>query len=330
VSSSPPQVSVLLPAFNAKAWIGEAIASILAQTLSNLELIVIDDGSTDGTADVIRGFDDTRVRLLRVPNQGMAAALNRALALAGAPLAARQDADDVSEPGRLKAQVAFLDAHPRAALVGTNYTIIDEQGATVFRTSLLTSSDDLRLAQTFANQFCHGSTMFRTDVIRALGGYDAAMAPAEDYDLFARVARDSDVANLRLALYRWRDNPSGMSATRRGAMDELASTVRQREFDYFVAHRPRYRVYSSFHPRSTSGGVRDYFGQKGHLFRNLAFEHARRGRRARAIGALWMAAIYEPWRRRNYRAMLRVGQGAIGNSVTEMELRSPSARGPTS
>jgi glycosyltransferase involved in cell wall biosynthesis len=330
VSASLPRVSVLLPAYNAEIWIGEAIASILGQTLSDLELIVIDDGSTDRTADVIHGFDDARIRSFRVPNEGIAAALNRGLTLARAPLAARQDADDLSELDRLKAQVDFLDAQPRTAVVGTDYTIIDGQGRRLHRTSLFTSSDDLRFGQVFANQFCHGSVMFRTDVIRDVGGYDTAMVPAEDYDLFSRVTRDWSVANLRVPLYRWRDHPSGTSVTRRDPMDVLVSLIQQREFEHFVAHRPRYRVYSSFHPRSTSGGVRDYLVRKGHLFRNLAFAHAQRGRRGPAITALWMAAIYEPWRRRNYRAMLRVARGAIGDSVMEMELKSRSTADPTS
>jgi glycosyltransferase involved in cell wall biosynthesis len=316
---STVRLSVVLPVYNAEPWVGEAIASILGQTLSDFELIVVDDGSTDKSAEVIRSFSDERIRLVSRENRGFAASLNQALELARADLVARHDADDISEPDRFQRQVAYLERHPRTALLGTNYVMIDEAGVPLGTTNLLTDPNDLKVAQVFANQFCHGSVIFRRGAVLGAGGYRAELAPAEDYDLFARLAHGSCVANLPEPLYRWRVTTSGMSATRREAMDEQVRAIRVREFSRLVARRDEYPLLSSFHPRSLRGGPLSYLDQKGALLRVAAFMYTTRGSKRNALAALALASLCEPWRRRNYRAMRRVLRGERVASAVDLE-----------
>ena len=116
-----PRVSVVLPVFNAEPYVGEAVESILAQSLADFELIAIDDGSTDGSPGILTGFAarDSRVRVITRENRGLAATLNEGIGLATAAYCAIMNADDISLPERLAKQAAFLDAHPHVAAVGS-------------------------------------------------------------------------------------------------------------------------------------------------------------------------------------------------------------------
>src|SRR5207237_7493623 len=124
-----PRVSVLLPVWNGEAFLEQAMESILRQTLSSFELIVIDDGSTDRTAAIADEFAsrDDRVRVLRRPHEGLSATLNAGIAAARGEYVARMDADDISVPDRLQKQVAYLDAHPGSVALGTWIEVLAEE-----------------------------------------------------------------------------------------------------------------------------------------------------------------------------------------------------------
>jgi glycosyltransferase involved in cell wall biosynthesis len=128
---SVPAVSVLMAVKNGMPWVREAVESALAQTAGDLELIVIDDGSTDATPAALAAFRDPRLRLERRPSAGLTRALVRALELARAPLVARLDADDVALPDRLERQRRFLDGHPDVGLLGTGAREVDASGREV-------------------------------------------------------------------------------------------------------------------------------------------------------------------------------------------------------
>ena len=164
-----PRLSVLLPVYNAAESVAQALDSVLTQSFSDFEVIVIDDGSTDGSIEVLRQYQDPRVRLSSRENRGLAASLNEALRSTRGELVARQDADDISELDRFERQVDYLDRHPSVGLVGTNYMLLDERGAEVVTTNLFTHPDDLKVAQVLSNQFCHGSVMFRRSLIAEVG-----------------------------------------------------------------------------------------------------------------------------------------------------------------
>ena len=136
MKSTDPQITVLMPAYNAEKYIGEAIASVLNQTFTDFELLIINDGSTDTTKQIIDSFTDSRIRLINQTNQGIAAALNIGLLNAKADLIARFDADDICMPERLMIQYNFLSDHPDYIIVGADADFIDMNGNFVYTRSL--------------------------------------------------------------------------------------------------------------------------------------------------------------------------------------------------
>jgi len=314
-----PRLSVLLPVYNAADSVAQALASILEQSFTDFEVIIIDDGSTDGSFETLQGFKDARVHLSSRENRGLAVSLNEALRSARGELIARQDADDISEATRLQRQVDFLDKHPTIGLVGTNYVLMDERGDDVVTTDLFTHPDDLKVAQVLSNQFCHGSVMFRRNLIAEVGEYDPTVGHVEDYDLFARISHAARVANLAEPLYRWRQNPSGISLSHGDLQAAQSAAIRAREFSRLRDRREEYRVFSSLHPLSLRTGVLRYLDRKGALYRDLALMYAIQGAKKEALRALIMACACEPWRRRNFRAIVRVLRGTAVKSLPELE-----------
>jgi hypothetical protein len=183
-----PVVSVIIPVHNGGRWVGEAMDSILGQTLSELELLMVDDGSTDDSVAQIesRAAQDARVRLFRQSHAGAAAALNLALASARTPLMARLDADDVAHTSRLERQVAFLAEHPEVGAVGAWAIDIDAKGRLRGRRQPETDPQVLRQLLLRRNPFIHSAVTARTDIVRRVGGYRRAFDIAEDYDLWLR------------------------------------------------------------------------------------------------------------------------------------------------
>ena len=192
----PPVVSVLMSVHDGAATVREAIDSVLAQTLADLELIVVDDGSTDATPDILARVRDTRVRVHTQRRQGLTRALATAQALSRAPLLARLDADDVALPERLARQRAFLDAHPEVGLLGTGAREVDADGRAVRVIAPPTDDATIRRALIRENPFVHSSVAMRRSVVERAGGYDPRWPVAQDYDLWMRMSRLTRLANL--------------------------------------------------------------------------------------------------------------------------------------
>ncbi len=212
----PPLVSVVMPLFNAEAYVKQAVESILRQTLQCWELVVVDDGSTDRSRQLVADFDDPRIRLhAHTSNAGISEALNTGIGVAGAPIIARMDADDVSAPTRLEQQLAYLEGHPAVAAVGCSLALIDQSGERLGSYPLLTRNEDLRRLLTLQGPFAHGSVMFRRRAFDDVGPYLSAQQPAEDYGLWLRIARAYPIANLPLELYSLRITDTSVSATNR-------------------------------------------------------------------------------------------------------------------
>jgi hypothetical protein len=195
-----------MPVFNGARYLRASIENVLAQSFRDFELIIVDDGSTDGTATIARSYGDPRVRLIsHERNRGLSAALNHGLDAARAGLVARQDADDLSHPSRLATQYAFLSARPDVALAGSQAAAIDADGRRRAPIDRSLEHLSIRWYGLFDNPFIHTSVMFRRDVIRECGGFDAAFDPySQDYALWIKVMRAHPVANLpeRLVTYR--------------------------------------------------------------------------------------------------------------------------------
>ena len=156
-----PDISVVMAVKNGERFLEKSIRSILGQTLTNFELIVVDDGSDDRTAEILDRFGDARMRIVTQPNRGLAAALNRAVSLARATLVARMDADDVAVPERLEKQLEFLASNPEVGVVGSATTMINENDDELREWVPAVSDRDIRKALIRANQFAHASVMFR-------------------------------------------------------------------------------------------------------------------------------------------------------------------------
>jgi glycosyltransferase involved in cell wall biosynthesis len=197
----------------------EAIASIRGQTLADFEFLILDDGSqrADTRAELEQqAAGDARIRLVRDGARGLTPTLNRGLALARYGLIARQDADDWSEPERLERQAAFLHATPEVGLCGTNAWGHRYDGRALWATRLPEKAAGIREALWRGNPFTHGSTMFRTDAARAVGGYREAFPCSQDYDFFWRLSDASAGANLPEPLYHYRYGAETVSARRAG------------------------------------------------------------------------------------------------------------------
>jgi GT2 family glycosyltransferase len=208
-----PAVSVIMPVRNGWRWLGEAVDSVRRQTLADFELIVVDDGSTDGSRETLElvARKDRRVRVIHQRHLGLAAALNRGLAEASAPLVARLDADDVAHETRLQRQAEFLARHDEIGIVGAWAVEIDRHGRPRGRRTPDVRSDALKRRLVETNPFVHSSIMARAELLRELGGYRAAFEAAEDYDLWLRAAEVTELANLPEFLVSYRVHDDGVS-----------------------------------------------------------------------------------------------------------------------
>ena len=195
----------------------QAIDSIRCQTLREFEFLILDDGSKrlETCVELERqAAADSRVRLMRGSPRGLTATLNRGLSLAAGEWIARQDADDWSEPDRLRRQAAFLDSHPQIAVCGSNAWMHRNDGRPLWTTRLPEGAAAIREALWTANPFVHGSTLFRAGAARELGGYHEEFLSAQDYDFFWRLSDAGGAANLPETLYHYRYNAGAVSARR--------------------------------------------------------------------------------------------------------------------
>ena len=208
-----PRVSVVMPVHNGGPYLQHAIDSILGQTFTDFEFLIIDDGSTDSTVEVLRPYQvaDNRVRVHHQEKAGLVASLNRGCSHARAAYIARMDADDIAFPDRFARQVEFLDRHPEVALVGSAVVRIDATGQEIKRNVCPTSHAEIVQALREYTCFTHSTVMMRTEALAAIGGYRPAYRHAEDYDLWLRLAERYQLANLPDPLLYYRVYPDQVS-----------------------------------------------------------------------------------------------------------------------
>jgi glycosyltransferase involved in cell wall biosynthesis len=213
--------------YNGEPYLGQALESVLGQTYDDLEAVVVDDGSTDGTPAILAACADPRVRIVRQENRGLTRALNRGLGMARGEYVARQDADDVSLPGRLARQVAFLDAHPDIALAGTWTRLVDWEGDQLGSLHFETDPERIAAVLPVESQFIHGSIMARRALLEEAGGYREAFRYAQDYDLLLRLAARRRLANVPEELYCLRLRRDKLSYERAALQVAYAKLARQ-------------------------------------------------------------------------------------------------------
>lgn len=209
----PPTVTVLMSVHNGEAHLKEAVDSVLAQTWRDFELLVVDDGSSDGTPGVLAAFTDPRIRVVRQENRGLAAALNHGLDLARGRYVARMDADDVCLPQRLERQVAALEARPEVDVLGAWAQLFGEREA-VWR--FPADPDTLRCRLLFHDVLVHPSVVLRRASFEREGlRYDPEFRYAQDYELWSRAAGRLVLANLPEVLLRLRVREAAPDRKRR-------------------------------------------------------------------------------------------------------------------
>lgn len=222
-------VSVIMAVHNGEPYLAEAVESILGQTFADFDFVIVDDGSTDGSAEVVLGYADPRIRLLRNPaNLGLIASLNRAVEAADGVYLARMDADDVSLPGRFTEQVAFLERHPEVGVLGAGVQMFGVRDGSIVPAPA--DPGDLACALPFHNPLAHPTAMLRGAVLRRAGlRYDPSFVHAEDYELWTRCAEVSLLANLPEILLRYRTHAANISVVHAAAQRATADRIRRRE-----------------------------------------------------------------------------------------------------
>jgi len=203
-------ITVALPIYRASPdALRRALACIRDQTALNLDILLVLNGADPATVRAARQLiaNEPRARILELPEPGLAAALNAALSSARFDLVARMDADDTCPPHRLERQADFLGANPGIAALGTAFEGYDDAGTLIGTERPPTDPDDIRWRLHLGNLFCHGSMMLRRGPVQAVGGYNPDCRFAQDYDLWLRLSRKHDMANLSGVLYRYRAAP---------------------------------------------------------------------------------------------------------------------------
>jgi glycosyltransferase involved in cell wall biosynthesis len=185
-----PKLTVLMPVYNGQRYLREAIESILGQTFSDFEFLIVDDGSRDGTSAILRSYRDDRIRVIENGgNLGLIETLNKGLQMARGQYVARMDADDVSLPRRLERQLDYMEQHRDVCVVSSYYRHIDEKHR-VFETCRPETRDFLisfKMHVEGYNPICHPAAMFRTQPVRDAGGYNSEFPHAEDGALWLRL-----------------------------------------------------------------------------------------------------------------------------------------------
>jgi glycosyltransferase involved in cell wall biosynthesis len=294
-----PHVSVLMPVYDAEAYLGEALRSILSQSFANFELLVVDDGSCDRSREIAGGFatHDERIRILAGEHAGLVACLNRGLEAARGLFVARMDADDVSLPTRFARQLEHLETHPDCTVVGSAYLSVDAAGDPIapIREPLDHAEIDRLHMQGGGGgaRIAHPTVMMRTRAIRDVGGYREQFPEAQDLDLFLRMAECGRLANLPELLLHYRIHPKSVGVSRRPLqLERVAAAVAD-------AHRrrgmplPDGALDSLPQPHAGASDIGGWIVSEArrHGYLDTARKHA------------WAALRARPWSRRSWYLM---------------------------
>jgi len=286
MNDAAPMVSVVMPVHNGRKYLGSAIESILAQTWRDFEMISVDDGSTDGSASILKDYQqqDGRVVIITHPqNLGIVSALNHGLKAARGKYIARMDADDISLPERFEQQVEFLESHPQVGVVGTEAIFIDDQDRKITRMSHPHDDLSIRWTSLLANVFFHPTVMIRRAV---LVEYDLEyradfQSLGQDYELWLRLLEHCQAANLKQPLLYYRVHPESISSQQKQEQRErharLSLAAIRRSFpqiDLSVEEHAIMAAAFTGHLRASNNRWRPLLGKRYlELWRAFAVKH---------------------------------------------------------
>ncbi len=211
-------ISVVMPVYNAKRYLKEAIESVLNQTYPHFEFIIVDDGSTDKSLDILKQYKnkDPRIRIISRSNTGIVGALNDGIEAAQGEFIARMDADDIALPARFNRQLELMNSDPNLVILGTNFYFIDKSGNIVKSGNVPREHDKIveNILKGNGGAIIHPTAMIRKDILMKVGGYREEAQFTEDLDLYHRLSRVGEMANLDEVLFKYRIHFNSVNATR--------------------------------------------------------------------------------------------------------------------
>ena len=217
-----------MPVYNGEKYLREAIDSILNQTFTDFEFLIIDDGSTDNSLEIINSYQDPRINLIKNnDNQGLIYSLNRGLALAKGKYIARMDSDDISSPERLCVQIKFLDENPTIGLVGSSVQIIDNNKNHSSIVEFPLTHFIIQWSLCFYSPFAHPSTMIKKEILKQANGYSSQAVYVEDYDLWQRLSKITELSNLPQILLYLRKHDNNLTKVYLEKHIKNAASIRQ-------------------------------------------------------------------------------------------------------
>jgi hypothetical protein len=220
-----PKVTVLMPVYNGGRFLRKALDSVLTQTFTDFELLVVYDESADETATILESYSDPRIQVVTNERHlGVAGSRRRGLNCARGEYIACIDADDIALPERLQKQVNYLDSHPDVGMVASSCVIIDEDGRPTCGSTQALTPEQIYYTLAFYNCIFHCSVTLRKALVLSLGGYGSTNV-AEDYDLWARIARRAKIVQLDETLAQWRDSRANVTNSFGGPMWEVAKAI---------------------------------------------------------------------------------------------------------
>ena len=291
---STPGISVLMSVYNGETYIARAIVSLLVQTYENFELILIDDGSSDNTAHIVKQIKDDRIRFFQQENLGLTITLNKALALSKGRYIARHDADDFSICSRFEKQMNFLQKNSQIGLLGSSCFIQPEKHSIINEVyDYPSTQEDIIQAFKTYNPFVHGSMMIRRELLEACGGYNENYRYVQDYELWSRLLPKTQVHNLSEPLYVRSVHPqaSQVNVDKSPIFDEIRT-------DYLLNNpqkqncETRQILSKSLYPMVTRTG--GWNRSIGATFSRMALESKKHG--LPWFGLIGQAFMYSPFR----------------------------------
>lgn len=231
MSTPAPRISVMMPVYNTASYIAQAVKSVLDQSMRDFELVIIDDGSTDGSDAIVRSLaaSDSRMRFTARGNVGAVQTRNEILAQCRGQYLAVLDSDDIALPDRLAQQTKFLDQNPDVVAVGGSFDLIDGKGRKL--TTLNPPTEDAEIQQRLLAghcSLCHSCGMIRREAMQAVGGYDTHFMFAQDLDLWLRLGEHGKLANLKETVVSFRLHDKSISETKRHEQRALAREACER------------------------------------------------------------------------------------------------------
>jgi glycosyltransferase involved in cell wall biosynthesis len=229
ISHGAPAVSVLMAVYSGREYLRESVQSILDQSFTDFEFIIIDDGSKDGSPNIVRDFaqKDARVQLITQDNMGLTRSLNKGINLARGRYLARMDSDDIALPLRFQKQVEFLDSHPDHVMVGSQVLLIDPDGDPLCEKAQTQYGHEAIEAALLDKGWplVHPAVMIRMQTLRDIGGYDERYRTNQDHDLFIRLCERGKVENLPQVLLQYRQHFSSVVFTTALAQSDVLRAI---------------------------------------------------------------------------------------------------------